>query len=273
MTTNRPGHPWVPGSGAGGNDDVLRRAMTALGGNRPNEAEQIARDVLNTDRRNAKALYVLGSALLMQGRPQDAIAPLEDAARGRHDGQSDTMLAIALRQAGRAEDAYSRLKRTTKRQPPYAAAFLELGRSEDAGVWAPLVRITGTRAASDVQGAMATAAYTWLTVAADVCLIQASLTHGLWIRPCARVSGGVVGGSATVGGQPLGSHDPWVTAGLLGRLQWRPAGPLFFEAQGGAAYVFTHDPLSLAPASSGLPVLQPAPFEPFGAIGVGLTFP
>jgi tetratricopeptide (TPR) repeat protein len=65
---------------------------------------------------------------VMQGRPLDAIAPLEDAARGRHDAQSDTMLAIALRQAGRAEEAYSRLKRTTKRQPPYAAAFLELGR-------------------------------------------------------------------------------------------------------------------------------------------------
>jgi tetratricopeptide (TPR) repeat protein len=123
MTTNRPGHP-----GAIGNGDALQRAMRALDGHRLNEAEQIARDVLNADRRNAKALYVLGSALLMQGRPQDAIAPLEDAARGRHDGQSDTMLAIALRQAGRAEDAYSRLKRTTKRQPPYAAAFLELGR-------------------------------------------------------------------------------------------------------------------------------------------------
>ena len=123
MTTNRAGHP-----GAVGNDDALQRAMRALDGNRFNEAEQIARDVLNADRRNAKALYLLGSALLMQGRPQDAIAPLEDAARGRHDAQSDTMLAIALRQAGRTEDAYSRLKRTTKRQPPYAAAFLELGR-------------------------------------------------------------------------------------------------------------------------------------------------
>ena len=123
MTTNRPGHP-----GAVGNDDPLQRAMRALDGNRLNEAEQIARDMLNADRRNAKALYVLGSAMLMQGRPQDAIAPLEDAARGRHDAQSDTMLAIALRQTGRAEDAYSKLKRTTKRQPPYAAAFLELGR-------------------------------------------------------------------------------------------------------------------------------------------------
>jgi tetratricopeptide (TPR) repeat protein len=125
MTTNRSG---VSGSGVVGNDDALQRAMRALDGNRPNEAEAIARQVLNADRRNAEASYVLGSALVMQGKPLDAIAPLEEAARGRHDPQSDTMLAIALRQAGRAEDAYSRLKRTTKRQPPYAAAFLELGR-------------------------------------------------------------------------------------------------------------------------------------------------
>ena len=125
MMTNRPG---VSGSGVVGNDDALQRAMRALDGNRPKEAEQLARDVLNADRRSAKASYVLGSALVMQGRPLDAVAPLEDAASGRHDPQSDTMLAIALRQAGRAEDAYSRLKRTTKRQPPYAAAFLELGR-------------------------------------------------------------------------------------------------------------------------------------------------
>jgi tetratricopeptide (TPR) repeat protein len=128
MTTNRPGHPWVPRNVADGNDDVLQRAVTALSGNRPNEAEQIARDILNADRRNARASYVLGSALVMQGRPLDAIAPLEDAARGRHDAQSDTMLAIALRQAGRVEDAYLRLKRTTKRRLSYAAAFLELGR-------------------------------------------------------------------------------------------------------------------------------------------------
>ena len=102
MMTNRPG---VSGSGVVGNDDALQRAMRALDGNRPKEAEQLARDVLNADRRSAKASYVLGSALVMQGRPLDAIAPLEDAARGRHDPQSDTMLAIALRQAGRAEDA------------------------------------------------------------------------------------------------------------------------------------------------------------------------
>jgi MYXO-CTERM domain-containing protein len=157
-------------------------------------------------------------------------------------------------------------------------AFVELGTSEDAGVWAPLVRLTGARASGDMTSGMSTATFTWYTLAADFCPIQASLAHRLWIRPCARVSGGVLSGAATLGGQALGEQKPWVTGGLLARLQWRAVGPLFLEAQGGAAYAFTHDALSLAPASASgtmdaVPVLSPASFEPFGSLGVGLTFP
>jgi hypothetical protein len=151
------------------------------------------------------------------------------------------------------------------------SAFLELGRTEDAGIWAPLVRLTGTRATSDMPGGTATATFTWLTLAADGCLIQASLTRGLWIRPCVRVTGGSLGGSATMAGRMLTHQAPWVTAGLLARLQWRPVGPLVFEAQGGAAYAFTNGPFSLA--MDAVPVLQPVSFEPFGSVGVGLTFP
>jgi tetratricopeptide (TPR) repeat protein len=62
----------------------------------------------------------------MQGRSRDALAPLETAAREFRDPETDTLLAIALRQAGRHEDALSRLKRATKRRPPNARAFHEL---------------------------------------------------------------------------------------------------------------------------------------------------
>jgi Tfp pilus assembly protein PilF len=64
---------------------------------------------------------------LSQGRPQEALPPLEAAARGRHDAEINTHLAMALRQVGRHEDALARLKRATKRQPTYAPAFHELG--------------------------------------------------------------------------------------------------------------------------------------------------
>jgi tetratricopeptide (TPR) repeat protein len=63
----------------------------------------------------------------MQGRAAEAIAPLETAARIRHDSEIDMQLAAALRQAGRVDDALSRLKRAIKRQPPNPRAFYELG--------------------------------------------------------------------------------------------------------------------------------------------------
>jgi tetratricopeptide (TPR) repeat protein len=122
-----PGYPKAPQSGADRNDDALQRAVFALNNQRPHDAELIAGALLKADPRHARALHIFGCALLMQGRAEDAIAPLESAARGRHDPEINTQLAIALRQAGRGEDALPRLKRAIKQQPPYPAAFRELG--------------------------------------------------------------------------------------------------------------------------------------------------
>ncbi|MGB7543684.1 MAG: tetratricopeptide repeat protein [Burkholderiales bacterium] len=115
-------------AGGGGCDDgVLERAVFALDKQRPEDAERIAAEVLGADPRNARALYVLGCALAMQGRAAEAIAPLEAAAHGREDPEIDTVLAIALHHVGRHSDAVSRLKLAIERRPPYAAAFNELG--------------------------------------------------------------------------------------------------------------------------------------------------
>src|SRR3984893_1279535 len=116
----------APGTAADGGG-ALRRARLALDGQRPQEAQRIAEEVLRTDPRHAEALHVRGCALLMQGRAADAVAPLEIAARELRNAETDTLLAIALRQAGRRDEALSRVKRAIKRQPPYAAAFHELG--------------------------------------------------------------------------------------------------------------------------------------------------
>jgi tetratricopeptide (TPR) repeat protein len=127
---NGPLHPTLrPRAFGGGADrsDTVARAMFALNGQRPQEAQRIAEEVLKSNPRHARALHIFGCALLMQGRAQDAIAPLESAARGRHDPEIETQLAMALSQVGRQEDALTRLKRAIKRQPPYAAAFHGLG--------------------------------------------------------------------------------------------------------------------------------------------------
>src|SRR6202166_3368436 len=121
--TNGPGYPRAPDEG----DELVHRAGLALNSKRPGEAELIARDVLRDHPQHPRALHVLGYALLMQGRVEDAITALEPAARRRHDAEIDTQLAIALRRAGRPDDALARLKRATKRNPPYAPAFHEYG--------------------------------------------------------------------------------------------------------------------------------------------------
>jgi tetratricopeptide (TPR) repeat protein len=125
--TNGPGYHRPKGGGGSRDDDPLQRAMLALNRNLPNEAERIVSAVLKKDPRHSRALYIFASALLMQNRPRDAIAPLEIAARGRHDPEIGTLLGIALRQAGRYDDALSQLKRVTKRQPAYGPAFHEFG--------------------------------------------------------------------------------------------------------------------------------------------------
>jgi Flp pilus assembly protein TadD len=113
--------------GMGRGDDLLQRAVFALNNHRPDEAERIARDVLKAVPQQPQALQILGRALLVQGRAQDAIALLEPVARSRHDPEIDTQLAMALRKVGRDEDALARLKRATKRPPPYVPALRELG--------------------------------------------------------------------------------------------------------------------------------------------------
>jgi len=127
----RSGHPRTadPSPLVGGADrsEPLQRAALALNAKRPQEAQRIAEQILQADPRHPRALHILGFALLLQGRAEAAIGPLEAAARGHHDPEIETQLAMALAQIGRRADALSRLKRAIKRQPPYAPAFHGLG--------------------------------------------------------------------------------------------------------------------------------------------------
>jgi tetratricopeptide (TPR) repeat protein len=112
---------------SGTGQDALQRAIAALNGRRPDEAERMAAIAVKANPRDPRALHILGYALLIQGRGAEAVAPLEAAARARRDGETDTQLAMALRQAGRLDDALARLRRAVKRRPPFPGAFHELG--------------------------------------------------------------------------------------------------------------------------------------------------
>jgi len=95
---------------------------------RLDEAERLASDVLKSNRGNVVAAHVLGSALLMQNRPVEAIDPLQRAVRRGNDPAIETLLAAALTAAGRDDEAFEQLRRTTARRPPFPPAFIELGR-------------------------------------------------------------------------------------------------------------------------------------------------
>jgi tetratricopeptide (TPR) repeat protein len=108
-------------------DQRLDQAVLAFRARRPDEAERLAREVLNASRVNVRALQILGHALIQQDRAREAIGPLERAARRGEDPATDTLLGKALAAVGRREEALARLQRAAAARPPFAQAFLELG--------------------------------------------------------------------------------------------------------------------------------------------------
>src|SRR4051794_17265971 len=106
---------------------TLENAVLALRMQRPNEAERLAASVLKSDRGNSVAAQILGRALLMQNRADEAIVPLQRAARRSDDPAVETELAIALAAAGRRDEALEQLRRTTARRPTFPRAFVEYG--------------------------------------------------------------------------------------------------------------------------------------------------
>jgi predicted Zn-dependent protease len=107
------------------NDDALERAGLALRMQRPDEAERLAARVLRANRSNTAAAAILGQALLAQNRADEAVAPLERAARRSGEPATETLLAAALFAAGRREDALEQLRQTTGRRPAFPPAFRE----------------------------------------------------------------------------------------------------------------------------------------------------
>lgn len=107
-------------------DLQLERVMRAIQSGQGGEAARLAGDILARSPGQPKALHLFGYALLMQERPDEAIEPLEKAHRALRDPAIETQLAIALRKAGRAEDALKRLLRVVKREPAFSGGVHEL---------------------------------------------------------------------------------------------------------------------------------------------------
>lgn len=112
---------------AAASEETLQRAMSAIQSQQPEYAAKLAQDLLKRNPSHPNALHIFGYALLMQDRANEAIAPLEKAFRSLRDPAIETQLAIALRKAGRTEDALIRLQHAAKHVPVFPAAIHELG--------------------------------------------------------------------------------------------------------------------------------------------------
>jgi len=118
--------PSIPAR-SGPHGAALAAAEQALRLGRPEEAERFAAQVLKSERLNVAAGRLLGTALLMQDRPAEAVEPLRRAARRGGDPGVETLLARALAGSGRTDEALAQLRQATARRPPWPQAFLELG--------------------------------------------------------------------------------------------------------------------------------------------------
>ena len=79
-------------------------------------------------------MLILAHALLGQERAEEAIAPLEKAAKRNSDPEIETLLGHVLCAARRRSDGLAQLRRTAARRPPYLPAFQELaGQLANAG--------------------------------------------------------------------------------------------------------------------------------------------
>ena len=111
---------------------ALERAALALRMRHFAEAERLTSDILRASRTDSTAISIFANALIAQNRGDEAIAPLEKAARRRGDAAIETLLGAALGGAGRRMDAIDQLRRTTARRPPFPPAFQELAGQLDA---------------------------------------------------------------------------------------------------------------------------------------------
>jgi tetratricopeptide (TPR) repeat protein len=120
----------------------LRQAQFALRSGRAVAAEQALRALGEQAPADVNRLWLLGAALLDQGRLPESIAALEaalSAAPGFASARVD--LARAYRGAGRAEDARTQVRRVLEQVPHHHLAWLaygdvlvDLGQYEDARV-------------------------------------------------------------------------------------------------------------------------------------------
>ncbi len=92
------------------------------------QAEQLYRQILERDPRNADALHLFGVIALQVGKHETAVEYIQQALRVRHDiPEAHNNLGTAQASLGRLEQAAASFQQAARLKPDYAEAYYNLG--------------------------------------------------------------------------------------------------------------------------------------------------
>jgi tetratricopeptide (TPR) repeat protein len=123
---------------AGGPAEAFMAAQSHHRAGQLQRAEEIYREILQTDPANANVYYFLGAACQALGKLDEAVASLQQAVRLRPDhAATHNHLGVTLAQQGRPQEAIASFQEALRLKPDFAEArnnlrkaLADLGRSE-----------------------------------------------------------------------------------------------------------------------------------------------
>lgn len=124
----------------------------------------------------------------------------------------------------------------------------ELYWERKGSIFSPSLRLSTLVARSDVvRRGPAFGQFTWIAGRLEGCPLSFTLSAELAASSCVIFDAGAL--SARGGRRdatPTARVRPWIAPGLIGRLQWRIAGPLFLELEAGATFPLVRDTFYVA---------------------------
>jgi len=149
--------------------------------------------------------------------------------------------------------------------------FLEARR--EGGVFAPTIRLSGTRVTSGElhpANGPGTASLTLTAARLEGCPIRWRPVPSVRLLPCFGIRGGVFEGVGADVAVVRTENRTWLSVELVGRAEWAPFSWLFFELQGGGSvpilrYQFYFDP--------DIPLTETPAIGGFAGAGGGVRFP
>jgi hypothetical protein len=148
--------------------------------------------------------------------------------------------------------------------------FVEFARGPQAG-FSPSLRLSAARAAASIDAGPGAATLRWTTGALDACPVRYAarwLSSGL--RPCARLTAGVIDADGVGVEQPSSATRPWAAAGALLRAESQPVAPLVLSVEAGLDAPLTRDRFVFTPSTS---IFRAPGLLPSLSIGAGLRWP